>query len=284
MLPCLNQQHRAYRQRAGISEMSDDYPSKPEDINFSALYDEHPEYVARRMADSLASAQIELEVQLFKLPNLIGVIPTGQRLCNVVEIGCATGELIAAFPVDPGGRRVGLDISAANIATARTRFPDVEFFAGNFLDIGISGFDAVIVSDVIEHVPDDAGFLRSAAGLGQIVLVNLPLEDNWLNDRRNYGPEDVSGHLRRYSLEQGLKLFERAGLELLSSSQIWVHETSAEPARRALWRERSGRAYTGRWPVALAKRVVFATATAIRPIGRRLFSSNLFAAVRRRAP
>lgn len=46
----------------------------------------------------------------------------------------------------------------------------------------------VIVSDVIEHVPDDAGFLRSAAGLGQIVLVNLPLEDNWLNDRRNYGP------------------------------------------------------------------------------------------------
>ena len=284
MHPCLNQQHRAYRQRAGISEMSDDYPSKPEDINFSALYDEHPEYVARRMADSLASAQVELEVQLFKLPNLIGVIPTGQRLCNVVEIGCATGELIAAFPVDPGGRRVGLDISAANIATARARFPEVEFLAGNFLDIGISGFDVVIVSDVIEHVPDDAGFLRSAAGLGQIVLVNLPLEDNWLNDRRNYGPEDVSGHLRRYSLEQGLKLFERAGLELLSSSQIWVHETSAEPARRALWRERAGRAYTGRWPVALAKRVVFATATAIRPIGRRLFSSNLFAAVRRRAP
>ena len=284
MLPCLNQQHRVHRQRAGISEMSDDLPSKPGDIDFSALYDEHPEYVARRMADSLASAQIELEVQLFKLPNLIGVIPTGQRLCNVVEIGCATGELIAAFPVDPGGRRVGLDISAANIATARTRFPDVEFFAGNFLDIGISGFDVVIVSDVIEHVPDDAGFLRSAAGLGQIVLVNLPLEDNWLNDRRNYGPEDVSGHLRRYSLEQGLKLFERAGLELLSSSQIWVHETPAEPARRALWRERAGRAYIGRWPVALAKRVVFATATAIRPIGRRLFSSNLFAAVRRRAP
>lgn len=284
MHPCLNQQHRAHRQRAGISEMSDDLPSKPEDINFSALYDEHPEYVARRMADSLASAQIELEVQLFKLPNLIGVIPAGQRLCSVVEIGCATGELIAAFPVDPGGRRVGLDISAANIATARARFPEVEFLAGNFLEIGISGFDAVIVSDVIEHVPDDAGFLRSAAELGQIVLVNLPLEDNWLNDRRNYGPEDVSGHLRRYSLEQGLKLFERAGLELLSSSQIWVHETPAEPARRALWRERAGRAYIGRWPVALAKRVVFATATAIRPIGRKLFSSNLFAAVRRRAP
>ncbi|MBS0415464.1 MAG: class I SAM-dependent methyltransferase [Proteobacteria bacterium] len=264
--------------------MHDTNQTKCGDIDFSALYDEHPEYVARRNADSLARAQIELEVRLFKLPGLMGVVPAGQHLRNVVEIGCATGELIATFPVVPGGRRVGLDISTANVATARVRFPEVEFLSGNFLDTGISGFDAVIVSDVIEHVSDDAEFLRSAAGLGNFVLVNLPLEDNWLNDRRNYGPDDVSGHLRRYSLEQGLQLFERAGLELLSSSQLWVHETPTESARRSLWRERTGRAYTGRWPVALGKRMVFATATAIRPIGRRLFASNLFAAVRRRSP
>ena len=252
-------------------------------VDFSALYDEHPEYVARRGAGSLAQAQVDLEVRLFKLPGLMRVLPAGRPLRRVLEIGCATGELIAAVPVEPGGRRVGLDISPANVAAARARFPDVEFRDGDFRDAGLAGFDAVIMSDVLEHVPDDVGFLRDAAGLGELVLVTLPLEDNWLNDRRAYGPDDASGHLRRYSLAQGLALFERAGLEVLAHSQVWVHETPTEAARRALLRERVGAAYTGSGPVRLAKRLVFATATAVRPLGRRLFASNLFAAARRAA-
>ena len=251
------------------------------DIDFSALYDEHPEYVARRGAGSLAQAQVDLEVRLFKLPGLMGVLPAGRPLHSVLEIGCATGELIAAVPVAPGGRRVGLDISPANIAAARARFPGLEFHAGDFRDAGLGRFDAVVMSDVLEHVPDDVGFLRDAAALGELVLVNLPLEDNWLNDRRAYGPDDASGHLRRYSLAQGLALFERAGLEVLAHSQVWVHETPTEAARRALHRERLGAAYTGRWPVRLAKQLVFAAATALPPFGRRLFASNLFAAARR---
>jgi 2-polyprenyl-3-methyl-5-hydroxy-6-metoxy-1,4-benzoquinol methylase len=251
------------------------------EVDFSALYDGHPEYVARRAAGSMAQAQVDLEVRLFKLPGLMGVLPTGRPLRRVLEIGCATGELIAAVPVEEGGRRLGIDISPENVAAARARFPEVEFRAGDFRAAGLGGFDAVILSDVLEHVPDDVGFLRDAASLGEIVLVNLPLEDNWLNDRRRYGPDDASGHLRRYSIAQGLALFERAGLELLSHSQVWVHETPTEPARRALRRERLGAAYSGRWPIHRIKQAVFATATAIPPIGRRLFASNLFAAARR---
>ena len=167
-------------------------------VDFSALYDEHPEYVARRGAGSLAQAQVDLEVRLFKLPGLMAVLPRARPLRSALEIGCATGELIAAVPVEPGGRRVGLDISPANVAAARARFPEVEFRAGDFREAGLGGFDAVIMSDVLEHVPDDVGFLRDAARLGELVLVNLPLEDNWLNDRRAYGPDDASGHLRRY--------------------------------------------------------------------------------------
>ena len=251
-------------------------------VDFSALYDEHPEYVARRAAGSMEQAQVDLEVRLFKLPGLTGALPQGQRVRRVLEIGCATGELIAAFPVDPGGERVGLDISPANVAAARARFPEVEFHHGDFRDAGFAGFDVVVMSDVLEHVPDDVGFLRDAAKLGEIVLVNLPLEDNWLNDRRAYGPDDASGHLRRYSLAQGLALFERAGLEVLRHSQVWVHETPTEPARRALRRARFGSAYTGSLPVRLAKQAVFATATVVSPIGRRLFASNLFASARLR--
>ncbi|MEP6875121.1 MAG: class I SAM-dependent methyltransferase [Burkholderiales bacterium] len=248
-------------------------------VDFSALYDEHPEYVARRTGGSIEQAQVDIEVRLFKLPQLLNVLPAGPPLQRVLEIGCATGELIAAMPAV---QRVGLDISAANIAAARARFPEVEFRCGDFRGAGLAGFDAVILSDVLEHVPDDAAFLRDAAQLGDLVLVNLPLEDNWLNHRRPYGPGDVSGHLRRYALADGLALFDRAGLDVVAHAQVWVHETPTDAARRALRRERLGAQYSGSAPARLAKQLVFATAGAVPAFGRRLLASNLFAAARLR--
>jgi SAM-dependent methyltransferase len=248
-------------------------------VDFSALYDEHPEYVARRAGGSIEQAQVDIEVRLFKLPQLLNVLPAGPPLQRVLEIGCATGELIAAMPA---AQRVGLDISAANVAAARARFPEVEFHCGDFRRAGLAGFDAVILSDVLEHVPDDAAFLRDAARLGETVLVNLPLEDNWLNDRRAYGPDDVSGHLRRYALADGLALFDRAGLDVIAHAQVWVHETPTDAARRALRRERLGTAYSGSAPARLAKQLVFTAAGAVPAFGRRLFASNLFAAARQR--
>jgi SAM-dependent methyltransferase len=252
----------------------------PDSVDFAALYDKHPEYIARRDTGSFEQVRTDLVVRLFKLPGLLGVLPATQKLRRVVEIGCATGELIAAVPVESGGERVGLDIAPANIAAARLRFPSVHFLSGDFRVAGLLNFDAVIISDVLEHVSDDAAFLRDAARLGDIALVNLPLEDNWFNARRAYGPDDVSGHLRRYSLHQGLALFDRAGVEVLKYERIWLHETPAESAYRALRREWQGSAYSGMWPMALVRSWVSATATVVRPVGRRVFSSNLFAAAR----
>lgn len=255
----------------------------PAGVDYSALYDEHPEYVARRASGSFEQAQIDIEVRLFKLPQLMRLLPPGRVLGSVLEIGCATGELIAALPLPSGGRKLGMDISAANVAAARARFPEVEFRCGDFREARGEPFDAVIMSDVLEHVPDDVAFLRDAAALGETVLVNLPLEDNWLNRNRAYGPDDVSGHLRSYSLADGLALFERAGLDVTAFAQVWVHETATEPARRALRRERLGAGYAGAWPQRTVRQAVFATASAIPAFGRRLFASNLFAAARKRA-
>lgn len=253
-------------------------PAAP--VDFAALYDRHPDYVARRQFDSFEQAQIDIEVQHLKLPNLLALLAQSQVLGSVLEIGCATGELIAAFPVAAGGRRVGIDISAANVEAARTRFPQVEFLCADFRALPSECFDAVLMSDVLEHVPDDAHFLRDAAARGSMVLVNLPLEDNWLNRGRRYGPADISGHLRKYSLRDGLDLFRRAGLSVIAHRQVWVHETPAESARRELRARRLGRAYSGAWPLRTLRQCVFAAATAVRPLGRRLFASNLFVAAR----
>jgi SAM-dependent methyltransferase len=262
---------------------SDKPAASPAGVDFSALYDEHPEYVARRASGSFEQAQIDIEVRLFKLPQLMRLLPPGRTLSSVLEIGCATGELVNAVPVQRGGRKLGMDISAANVAAAQARFPLVEFRCADFRECGHEHFDTVIMSDVLEHVPDDVAFLRDAAALGDTVLVNLPIEDNWLNRNRAYGAGDVSGHLRRYSLADGLALFERAGLEVTAFTQVWVHETPTEAARRALRRERLGAAYSGGWPQRVVKHAVFSAATAVPAIGRRLFASNLFAAARKRS-
>lgn len=246
------------------------------DIDFSQLYDSHPEYDARRRENSAERAQIQLEVEYFKLPHLLRQL-NGERIRSVLEIGCATGELIAAFPIIEGGVRMGIDISPRNIDAARERFPFVQFQSGDFRQLDLPKFDVVILSDILEHVLDDANFLFDASNLATQVLVNLPLECNWLNRNRSYGPADISGHLRSYDLNQGLDLFRRAGLEVRSWQRVWIHETEAEKLRRNLRAQQHGRAYAG-GPVGSAiRQSISAMATAFPPLGRRLFASNLFA-------
>ena len=243
---------------------------------FERLYEEHPEYAARRVQGSFEQQQVDIEVQAFKLPQLLARWPADAPR-SVIEIGCATGELIAAWPVTAGGRRLGLDLSPRNVEAARRRFPAVEFGSSDFRTDPPDGpFDLVLLSDVLEHVEDDAAFLRDAAALGARVLVNLPLECNWLNARRRYGVDDVSGHLRRYTLAQGLELFARAGLSVPGWHRAWLHETAAEPARRALRQRHLGRAFAGGPFGAAARAAVHAAACAWPWFGRRLFPSNLF--------
>lgn len=248
-------------------------------VDWAALYDGHPEYTSRRQADSWERALVDLEVQQFKLPQLAALL-ADEPARSLVEIGCATGELTAAFPVVPGGLRLGVDISQRNVASARARFAGCVFEAGDFRQLKLPAVDVVLLSDVLEHVPDDAGFLAAAAKLGERVLVNLPLERNWLNRHRPYGPDDVSGHLRAYGLDEGLALFARAGLRVERWHQVWIHETPAEQARRALRQQWQGQAWAGGWVGRSLRRAVFGAASAVAPLGRRLFASNLFALAR----
>jgi len=246
-------------------------------VDFAGLYDDHVEYSARRVRGSFEQEKVAIEVAAFKVPNLVRLLPRGWTPRRVLEIGCATGELIAAFPVAPDGHRVGIDISQSNISSARERFSAVEFHAGNFTNLSMPGFDCVILSDILEHVEDDVRFLADAACLGEYVLVNLPLEDNWINRNRNYGIDDASGHLRKYSLEQGLDLLKHAGLDVLEYHRIWAHETTVLRECRQLRHRHFGAEYSGGTAARVLKRMVMQLACAFPPIGRRLFPSNLFA-------
>lgn len=247
-------------------------------VDFAALYDSHIEYKARRVAGSVEARQIDIEVRGFKVPNLLRCLPTDYLPQRVLEIGCATGELIATFPVVPGGQRFGSDISAENMVAARERHSGVEFLLAGFDCLPPASVDCVILSDILEHVENDVGFLAEAGKLSsRYVLVNLPLEDNWTNLGRNYGPEDSSGHLRKYSLRDGLDLLDSFPGRTVNWHQAWVHESPAHKERKLLRREVTGFLYGGGAPVRVTKGLVEWLARYVSPFGQRLHPSNLFA-------
>jgi ubiquinone/menaquinone biosynthesis C-methylase UbiE len=93
---------------------------------------------------------------IHKLHNFI--IPSGS---NVLEIGCGTGDLLAATNPKLG---VGIDFSEPVIALAKEKYPDLEFYCidaenidGNFIKnspILSSKFDFIILAGVLGYLTD----------------------------------------------------------------------------------------------------------------------------------
>ena len=123
------------------------------------------------------------------------VPPSPQRL--VIDVGCGTGANAAAFAARY--RCVGIDVSEEAIDAARTRFPGVRFIHGEAPDdLGelAAEADLWVVSDVVEHIADDAGFVRrlvSAMRPGAFLLVTVPADPGlWTQHDESFG------HFRRY--------------------------------------------------------------------------------------
>ena len=79
----------------------------------------------------------------------VALVPSG---ASVLEIGCSTGDLLAA--VRPG-RGVGLDISSKTIEVARRKYPQYEFLVGDAETLPLNGaFDYILVSDLLGYLED----------------------------------------------------------------------------------------------------------------------------------
>jgi ubiquinone/menaquinone biosynthesis C-methylase UbiE len=98
-------------------------------------------------------------------------VPSSQR---VLEIGCATGELLAAVEPLHG---VGVDFSPLMVSKARRRHPRLTFAVADAHDLsGIEGpFDVVILSDLMNDLWDVQKVLEEVAKVchaGTRVVVN----------------------------------------------------------------------------------------------------------------
>jgi SAM-dependent methyltransferase len=141
---------------------------------------------------------------------------------RVLEVGAGLGSitrmLVDRYP----------ELSIVALEPAENVFPDLESIAA--LEPRVTAhrqtlaeyrpgpgerFDAVVYLNVLEHIDDDAGELRLAAGVlrpGGALLVFGPAL-GWMYSELDY----KAGHYRRYSLHRLGRLVTGAGLELVSA-------------------------------------------------------------------
>jgi SAM-dependent methyltransferase len=169
---------------------------------------------------------------------------------SLLDVGCGPGTLTAdlAARVAPG-RVVGVDLSADVLEEARGVAPDVEFVAGDFRDpslsLGLGAFDVVHAHQVLHHVQDPVGALRTMADLcrpGGVVAVRetdypamawAPADerlDRWLEvflavSSRNGNEAAAGRNLPGWARAAGL-------VDVTYTTSTWTFST---PADRAWW-------------------------------------------------
>jgi len=85
------------------------------------------------------------------------------RGVSVVDVGCGTGGLLRRISGKGAARLTGIDYSENAIELARSRGgpSDIQYIAGDFLELPPTGNDVVISCGTIEHSDEPAEFLAA---------------------------------------------------------------------------------------------------------------------------
>ena len=165
--------------------------------------------------------KVEAEYFWFVARNMliVGLIdkyfPEARRF---LEVGCGNGAVLRAIVRSRNWERVvGTELHPSGLVHARRRLPSVEFAQVDARDIPAeSAFDLTGAFDVIEHIEDDEGVLRSlraATRNGGGTIIAVP-QHPWLWSRADV----VAHHWRRYRRGELEAELRRNGFEVVFSS------------------------------------------------------------------
>lgn len=104
---------------------------------------------------------------------------------KVLDIGCGIGAVAFDVADRSGAEVVGMDYSRKNLQQAEQEYahPRVRYVLGDVLtDLPDEKFDVVILSNVLEHLPDRSNFLRRVAQATNAtrLLIRVPMfERDW---------------------------------------------------------------------------------------------------------
>lgn len=164
---------------------------------------------------------------------------------RVLEVGCGHGGYLALLGW-AGFEAVGTEMSPWVVDFARRTF-GVQAHAGRIETVGLpaASFDAIVLNDVLEHLPDPLGTLRHCAGLlapGGFFVVQTPEYREHLTeaDLRRTGDlflKHMDGnsdeHLYLFSRRSAGELFRRLGCPALEfANPVYAYDQffTASPA------------------------------------------------------
>ncbi len=208
------------------------------------------------------------------------------RRLRVCELGCGTGGNLAAIAEKHDV--VGVECSPQALSFARQTLGD-RVRSGRLpdeIDLPPASFDVVLLTDVLEHIEDDAASARTALKLlrpGGIAVATVPAYQ-WL-----YSPRDAHHHhFRRYGRQQFAALWNNPAAETLLLSHYNTLLFAPAAAVRSMSKLFASRTKTG--DLALPPRVfntllARAMASEANLLGRvpLPFGLSLVAVVRRRS-
>jgi methionine biosynthesis protein MetW len=170
-------------------------------------------------------------------PDVHQLVP--EDAARILDLGCSTGAMGAVLKGRRGAQVVGVESDRVRAQTATDRLDqvierDLEELAADADALReLGSFDCLIAGDVLEHLRDPWSALRAFAGLlrpGGTAVISLPNVRHWETvwqlvargrwPRRNEGIFD-RGHLRWFTVADGLDLVKGAGLEPARVNRIY---------------------------------------------------------------
>lgn len=164
----------------------------------------------------------------------------------ILDAGCGRGFYLNFVRQTSHARLVGLELELPHLRVARralAHLPDILLLSGSLYSPPFPSavFDKIILSEVLEHVPDDASALQSLARVlkpGGLIAITVPNANYpfWW-DPVNKSLEALlrmhirdgvlagiwANHLRLYTAEQLRNAVLRAGLEIAAERSFTHH-------------------------------------------------------------
>jgi SAM-dependent methyltransferase len=144
----------------------------------------------------------------------------GLEPVSICDLGCGTGgvldHLSRALP--PTTELVGSDMSSQALALAPEARRRRITFVHEPAECSQGGYDLMLVLDVIEHVEDYFGFLRSIRGKARQFIFHIPLDvsvQTVLRASPFMRARKSLGHLHYFSRETALSTLRDTGYDLL---------------------------------------------------------------------
>jgi len=150
-------------------------------------------------------------LEAFKLRRCLADL--GKVQDRVLEVGCGAGGMSKAIRFyRPDLKIIALDVSQAAITHAQKDSQGVKFLVAtaNELPFKKDSFSAVVLFDVLEHLPDPPLVLTEVSRIlkpGGLLHLFVPLEAQpgtfyWLLKNLGWPGKTLAGHLHRFDCRQ----------------------------------------------------------------------------------